>query len=388
MASKEASQRQIIEKQFVQIADLQKTINRLKEEVCRWELNLKENDGPTSSPGKREQGESATRPHSIESVNGASTEGEEQQMGISADLQEHEAVQGAVSAIKDDSQRAREQVEADLLAEIANLKRHLADAIADKDRETAEAIASLQQEQEQVAGEMESSLAASEEQRRQLKMKADQAMFELSRVRDEHQLQRNNDFRQMTELRQAYALSEKSKDDLEVNNSDLVRRVQEMEGRFSRKPSPQPLPPQMPPPTTPLPPLPLSPSLSSSSHVPSMVKSPSTTSSMLATPGVGQNLKRRSHESLTEITQILTAIPGQASEMVQKVVAERDWAMEQKQSLKAPMASSEERLKEWVSYQAIHLVRRSAEVVGNASGRGATTSRQPYRRTCGCQETE
>lgn len=114
------------------------------------------------------------------------------------------------------------------------------------------ALKALGKEHDELAMEMEQSLMASDEERRQLKMRVDQAMFELSRARDEHQVQRNHDARQIAALERTQAELGRTKADLEGAVTNLSGKLTELEQKFRKSG----LPPQGPAPTTPLPPLP------------------------------------------------------------------------------------------------------------------------------------
>ncbi|KAE8537866.1 hypothetical protein D1P53_005927 [Cryptococcus gattii VGV] len=85
-------------------------------------------------------------------------------------------------------------------------------------------------EQDFVSREMiESRLLENEEQQRQLKMKADQALFELSRVRDECALERQNGGKQISELTERNGRLERVKVELEKVNAELRKRNDELE---------------------------------------------------------------------------------------------------------------------------------------------------------------
>ncbi|KIY36221.1 kinesin family member 21A [Cryptococcus gattii E566] len=77
-------------------------------------------------------------------------------------------------------------------------------------------------EQDFVSRKMiESRLLENEEQQRQLKMKADQALFELSRVRDECALERQNGGKQISELTERNGRLERVKVELEKVNAEF-----------------------------------------------------------------------------------------------------------------------------------------------------------------------
>lgn len=85
-------------------------------------------------------------------------------------------------------------------------------------------------EQDFVSGEMmESCLSENEAARRQLKMKADQALFELSRIRDECSVERQNGGKQISELTERNGRLERVKVELEKVNAELRKRNDELE---------------------------------------------------------------------------------------------------------------------------------------------------------------
>ncbi|ODN82146.1 hypothetical protein, variant [Cryptococcus amylolentus CBS 6039] len=333
MAEKEASQRRIIEQQFIQIADLQKSNNKLKEELIGVEPQLSsiqklrsERDlltaeqaatsplpSPVPSPSRSihslassaaldrlqeehsEDLQSLITGHS-QTIKVIQQEHQDEIAKLQAIIEKNEAVieewAAKVEGLKLEHHGAQtaqrldqEAKEAAHQKQLDWLKADHAEILASLKDAHARALQDLQSEQDLIAQEMESSLSSSEEQRRQLKMKADQALFELSRVRDEHSLQRNGDAKQISELTKANAQLEKVKTELEhataelktqcadlkhqigelksqngdlkVQSGELSKRASELEQRFSRKFVP---PPQVPPPTTALPPLPRSPS--------------------------------------------------------------------------------------------------------------------------------
>lgn len=230
-------------------------------------------------------------------------------------------------------------------------KDELEGKLAQKEQEHADVLASLEQEHEAMIKEMETSLASNEEQRRQLKMRADQAMFELSRIRDEGQLQHNNDIKQITDLKRVNSNLEKVKAELETSNNELSKKVSEMELRFSRRPSP--LPPQGPPPTSPLPPIPKSPSVATAQPISKFasgssiytVSGSSHQGHQQAQPG-----QRSSNGSLSDIQALIASLPEGPQQNVQKVVTERDSALQQKDLFRQQLASGQERLKDAVSH--------------------------------------
>ena len=196
---------------------------------------------------------------------------------------EHEAaLQSARSAVFQTSDNASKEQQAILdriAAEHASLVTELKSI-------HAKAMADLQQEAEAVQSEINTALLDSEEHRRQLKLKVDQAVFELSRVKDEHSITLHARQQQVLDLERTKgdletAISslqdakadvdarvmelQKDKDEwlnhlVELQNtiSDLTRRNAELETSnkaAARKTAQHP--PQGPPPNMPLPPTPL-----------------------------------------------------------------------------------------------------------------------------------
>lgn len=78
---------------------------------------------------------------------------------------------------------------------------------------------------------MESCLSENEAARRQLKMKADQALFELSRIRDECAVERRNGGKQISELTERNGRLERVKVELEKVNAELVATCVELRKR-------------------------------------------------------------------------------------------------------------------------------------------------------------
>lgn len=219
--------------------------------------------------------------------------------------------------------------------------------LEEKDRAHAETLANLEREHEAMVTEMEASLAESEEQRRQLKMRADQAMFELSRIRDEGQLQHNHDLKQINDLKKVNGTLEKVKAELETSNNELSKKVSEMEIRHSRRPSP--LPPQGPPPTSPLPPIPKSPSVANASPMSKFASGSSLYTASGSSQGHQQQAGQRlSNGSLTDIQAIIATLPEGPQQNVQKVVTERDSAVHQKDLFKQQLSAGLEKLKDAV----------------------------------------
>lgn len=167
----------------------------------------------------------------------------------------------------DEFRAALDLVKSSLQNEIDDQRSAQEILLAKLNLEHARELSELNKDHEMMSEAMETSLSSSEEHRRQMKMKADQALFELSRVRDEHQAQRNLDGKRMAELIKVNTQLERIKLDLETAKVELSKRVVELEQRYSRKASP--LPPQGPPPSSPLPPTPAFMSASVSAPVPS-----------------------------------------------------------------------------------------------------------------------
>lgn len=121
----------------------------------------------------------------------------------------------------------------------------------------------------QAMEEMEKELQAAEDEKRQLKMKADQFKFELSKIRDEHEVQRSADLNKLAELEKRCSVLTAETAELKQQNQELSknRDSKQLIDRSSRSK----LPPIGPPPTAPLPPLPagreaiLSPTLTNAS---------------------------------------------------------------------------------------------------------------------------
>jgi hypothetical protein len=232
----------------------------------------------------------------------------------------------------------------ELRASLDNAKqRHQADfedhtaahskAISDLEASHSQITGAMTRDHELLVQEMENSLSASEEQRRQLKMKADQALFEISRVRDEHQIQRNTDSKRLADLEKAYTTLENIRSDLEAAKVDLTRRISEMEERYNNRTSLQP--PQGPPPRVPLPPLPASASLRSEGD--------STRSSACYDRSM-----RRSLSGVAEPGVAITVSPERTGAMGQEVVEERKVEVIELDSLKQQIQAEKERVEEMV----------------------------------------
>ena len=129
-------------------------------------------------------------------------------------------------------------------------------ALAELHASHKDILLSLQTEHDHLIADLEGSLSASDESRRQNKIKLDQAQFELSRVRDEHELARAMDMKRVNELSLHINKLQKSHADLEATNAELRKQLLEMSSRHENGP---PLPPQGPAPTIPLPQIPTSP---------------------------------------------------------------------------------------------------------------------------------
>ena len=166
-------------------------------------------------------------------------------------------------------------------------------------------------------------------------------MFELSRVRDEHQFQRNADLRQGAELQKANANLERIRAELDAANAELQKKVSEAENRFSTRKGG--LPPQGPPPTAPLPPLP-------ASALPSPIfKSPSFSDGDAST-STHRSSGSTALTSIAEIGAAVAQMPDNIGQVVQKVVAERDSAVSEREILKVQLAMDSDNLHEAVSY--------------------------------------
>lgn len=118
--------------------------------------------------------------------------------------------------------------------------------------------------------EMEKALTAAEDEKRQLKMKADQVRFELSRISDEHEMQRSSDLSKLAELEKRCSSLASDNAELKSLTSELQRNRDSKQSLIDRS-SRTKLPPIGPPPTAPLPPVPagreavLSPTLTNAS---------------------------------------------------------------------------------------------------------------------------
>jgi hypothetical protein len=116
------------------------------------------------------------------------------------------------------------------------------------------ALASLHKDNDALIAELESSLSESEERRRQAKLKADQTLFELSRVQDEHQIQRSTDTRHIAELTANIEQLQNAKHNLEsiLDAHARDKKTLDAEKGSSRQVT-STIPPQGPPPSIPLP---------------------------------------------------------------------------------------------------------------------------------------
>ncbi|OCF36777.1 hypothetical protein I316_01373 [Kwoniella heveanensis BCC8398] len=287
MVDKEESQKKIIEQQFIQIADLQKANNKLKDDLAEQLQATPDNHEIEEIRRERDLliAEKAQAfpmvPSESENDSSAALEKVQKVLDklrtdraaeIQALVDKHTE---AVESLQHDHVVALEKLQTTIESnetmhrlELETLRAERDQAVDGLQRLHAEAVDAMQEENNLIAEEMEKSLAASEEQRRQLKMRADQVSFELSRIRDEHALQRSLDAKQITELNKARAQLEKVQSDLEAvnaelkaTNTELTKRVNELEQKWNRKVAATAVPPpQGPPPTTPLPPIPRSPS--------------------------------------------------------------------------------------------------------------------------------
>jgi len=230
--------------------------------------------------------------------------------------------------------------------------------LAQERQEHSAALSAIEVDNEALVKEMEFQLATSEDERRQLKMKADQAMFELSRIRDQGQLQHNFDAKQIADLKKVNTALERTKAELENSNNDLSKRLNEMEIRHSTSISRRasPLPPQGPPPNSPLPPIPKSPTVANPSATMTRLVSgsglqntngPANGSGTGSSQGHGN--QRGSAGSVTDIQSIIATLPEGPQQNVQKVVSERDAAVQQKEMVKQLLAAGQDKLKDSVS---------------------------------------
>jgi len=224
---------------------------------------------------------------------------------------------------------------------------------AQTQEEHTAALAAMERDNEALVKEMELQLATSEDERRQLKMKADQAMFELSRIRDQGQLQQNVDAKQINELKRVNSSLGRTKAELETSNNELSKRLNELEIRNStsitRRASP--LPPQGPPPNSPLPPIPKSPTVANAPPVMTRLASGSSlyngSTTTTSLQGHGQRI---SAGSVTDIQSIIATLPEGPQQNVQKVVSERDAAMQAKEAARQLFIAGQDKLKDSVSY--------------------------------------
>jgi hypothetical protein len=224
---------------------------------------------------------------------------------------------------------------------------------AQTQEEHAAALAAMERDNEALVKEMELQLATSEDERRQLKMKADQAMFELSRIRDQGQLQQNVDAKQINELKRVNSSLGRTKAELETSNNELSKRLNELEIRNStsitRRASP--LPPQGPPPNSPLPPIPKSPTVANAPPVMTRLASGSSlyngSTTTTSLQGHGQRI---SAGSVTDIQSIIATLPEGPQQNVQKVVSERDAAMQAKEAARQLLIAGQDKLKDSVSW--------------------------------------
>ena len=209
--------------------------------------------------------------------------------------------------------------------------------VADLKREHTEAMASMKRDCDLLTEDLETSSTSHEEQRRQLKMKADQASFELSMVRDQHHIQRNNDHRQIAELCKANMAFERIKEELEATNGDLSNKVAELEQRFYRAISP--MPPQGPPPSSPLPPL------------PTETTSPGTPNVSYKTSNSNGSLSRSSSLNIStpDINDAIVGMPEPVAQMIQHILDEHGTAIKEVEALKQQLATGEDLAFEFVS---------------------------------------
>ncbi|KAL7421653.1 hypothetical protein Q5752_003422 [Cryptotrichosporon argae] len=189
--------------------------------------------------------------------------------------------------------------------------------------------------------EMEKSLAAVEDEKRQLKMRADQARFELSRVRDEHQVARSGDLKQIADLDKRMSVLAKENDELRahVGNRDSKQSI--TGGERSARPK---LPPIGPPPSAPLPPLPPASALSPSSTTASLPRfGHESVPSISSEPSAGGSAVGPSSRE-TEQLEHAVAVARQATQERDQAIAERDEAVHEAGVLQERAAAAEARL--------------------------------------------
>jgi len=427
MAVKESSQRAIIEQQFVQIANLQKANHKLAKNIqtqVSWKTNMQNNAtdtqtfsshsslGDNYSPTTPVKRPGVSRSTSISSMKtsvpsptsalnqlreehaeeiqallkGQAESMEELQREQSQALHAYQLAMTTVNQERDTQFEAQRTVheraihdltathesavldlEARHVQAFQDLKTSHETAIAEVQRKHEEAIAALCREQEALVQEMETSLSESEEQRRQLKMKADQAAFEVCRIRDETSIQRNNTVKQLADFQRNNAALEEAKAELQAENQEMSRRLLDLEQRNNRK-SP-PMPPQGPPPSTPLPPLPghfASPLLRD-------LSSDGTTSSSTHRSSGSHGSTVTAPTSLEYVGPAVAHLPEPIGQMVQKVMAERDAALAAKQELSQQLES----MKEAVSYHECWVGPKTEGAGSKAAGR-AGQSGEPH----------
>ncbi|WWC70286.1 uncharacterized protein I206_104236 [Kwoniella pini CBS 10737] len=349
MFDKEESQKKIIEQQFIQIADLQKTNNKLKEE-----LNEREISPPPQSHTaeleelKKERNQLiAERAESFPFVPSTPADDvvimdrmkAEHAEDLRSLTQGHKDTitvlqAGHVQAL-DKLKSMIEHNEQSHRVEIEELQSRHDAILTDLQSRHAERLDAIQEESNMIAEEMEKSLSQSEEERRQLKMRADQALFELSRIRDEHALQRNNDAKSINELTKVRSHLENVRVNLEntildltTQNENLNQKITELgdELKESRKSVNIP-PPQGPPPTTPLPPLPKKRSMG---NMKLDLSSPTSANGFKGDNGpssadyFGRNVESNSNHSHTT---------SEAKEQINKLISEKDLLCGEKEEL-------------------------------------------------------
>ncbi|WRT66280.1 uncharacterized protein IL334_003233 [Kwoniella shivajii] len=276
MVDKEESQKKIIEQQFIQIADLQRTNNKLKEDL--YDKHVDQTKIAELEELKKERDQLISeKAQAFPSVPSASPKSSAIGITVLDKMKEEHAQElhslikghsGTISILQTEHVAALERLrstvefnESSHRKELQSLKHKHSTIISDLRRTHDETVKGMHAENDLIAEEMERSLTESEEERRQLKMKADQALFELSRIRDEHALQRNSDAKSIGELTKTRSGLERLKDELESSiselkssNKELKKKLMESEFKLNRKSTIPP--PQGPPPTTPLPPIP------------------------------------------------------------------------------------------------------------------------------------
>ncbi|ORX36741.1 hypothetical protein BD324DRAFT_651225 [Kockovaella imperatae] len=347
MKDKEQSHREIIDQQFIQIADLQKTNHKLKEDLYR-----EPSETMTTLLQLRQERDDLLAERSNRARTPDSPSREISRALEAARGQHAEELEGLLQSHKETIDNLRRDHEAaieDLRTALGNARQEHQEEvdgareahqmqIEDLIKKHADAVSQLAADQEAIVGELERSLSSGEEQRRQLKMKADQSLFELSRIRDEHAFQRNADLRQIAELQKVNTELERVRTELDSANSELQKRASDLESRYSTRKAGLP-PPQGPPPSAPLPPLP-------ASALPSPVFRSPGSSDGDASTSTHRSSGSTALTSIQEIGAAMAQMPDNIGQVVQKVVAERDTAVSERESLRVQLRAENARLQE------------------------------------------